>query len=141
MEVRNSRYAEEVAAVFRDAVFIRDLGIVLAGVGPGWCKAEVEVVAGHRQHLGRVHGGVLSSLAGHAALGAALSVAAAGDVLVAPEFNFRLFRAVASGRLLARATVIKSGALLIFVDADVYLEHAEQELLVARGSYTFTRAG
>jgi len=140
MKVRNKRYKEDVAEVFDKATFIRNLGIRLVEVTPGMCRAEVSVVADHLQHLGRVHGGVVSSLAGHAALGAAISVVPAGDILVAPEFNFTMFRSVDSGRLEARATVLKSGALLVFVESEVVSLQGEDVSLTAKGSFTFTRA-
>ena len=140
MKVRNNNYKQDVEAVFREATFIRELGIQLVNVEPGLCLAEVQVVPAHLQHLNRVHGGVISSLAGHAALGAAISVASEGDVLVAPEFTFQMFRGVESGVLQAKAQVIKGGALLIFTEAEVFYNDTTGEHLVAKGNFTFTRA-
>lgn len=140
MKVRNSNYMQDVETVFREATFIRELGIKLVTVEPGRCLAEVEVIPAHLQHLHRVHGGVISSLAGHAALGAAISVAAEGDVLVAPEFTFQMFRGVDSGLLQTTAQVIKGGALLIFTEAEVFYNDAAGEHLIAKGNFTFTRA-
>ncbi len=140
MKVRNERYEQDVAEVFDKATFIRNLGIHLLEVSPGKCSAGVLVVDEHLQHLGRVHGGVISSLAGHAALGAAISVVPGGEIMVAPEFTFTMFRSVNSGKLEGRAKVLKSGALLVFVEAEVFSVEDEQSLLIAKGSFTFTRA-
>ena len=140
MQVRNNNYKKDVEAVFLEATFIRELGIQLVNVEPGRCLAEVQVIPAHLQHLNRVHGGVISSLAGHAALGAAISVASEDDVLVAPEFTFQMFRGVESGLLQARAQVIKGGALLIFTEAEVFCNGTAGEHLVAKGNFTFTRA-
>ncbi|WP_035245633.1 PaaI family thioesterase [Desulfogranum mediterraneum] len=139
MKVRNPEYAQDVAAVFSGAPFIRELGVELEAVEPGCCRARVQVRPDHLQHLGRVHGGVISSLAGHAALGAAISVVPRGEVLVAPEFTFKMFRGVDSGLLQARATVVKSGAVLVFAESEVFSCTQERRQLLAKGSYTFTR--
>lgn len=140
MKARNNNYKKDVEAVFREATFIRELGIQLVDVEPGKCLAEVQVIPAHLQHLHRVHGGVISSLAGHAALGAAISVASKGEVLVAPEFTFQMFRGVDSGLLQTRAQVIKGGALLIFTEAEVFYNDTAGEHLIAKGNFTFTRA-
>ncbi len=139
MKVRNSDYKKDVEAIFTDAPFIKNLGIRLIEVEPGKCKAEVELTSGHLQHLGRVHGGVASSLAGHSALGAALSIVPAGDILVAPEFTFKMFRSAEMGILQARAHVIKSGALLVFAESEVFHLDGDVSHLVAKGAFTFTR--
>ncbi len=139
MKVRNNEYQKDVAAVFDNALFIKNLGIKLVTIEPAFCKAEVELTPEHLQHLGRAHGGVISSLAGHAALGAAISIVPAGDILVAPEYTFKMFRGVEKGHLQARAHVLKSGALLIFVESEVFHLYGGKTHLVAKGSFTFTR--
>lgn len=139
MKVRNVDYERDVHKVFENARFIRELGIRCTDVGVGSCRAEVRVVPGHLQHLDRVHGGVISSLAGHAALGAAISVVPAGDILVAPEFSFTMFRAVDSGLLQARATVIKAGAVLVFTESEIFHVEEGKTHMVAKGTFTFTR--
>ena len=125
---------------FQRAAFIRELGIRLHDVYPGCCSAALRIRPDHLQHLGRVHGGVISSLAGHAALGAAMSAASAGEVLVAPEFTFQVLRPVREDRIFCQAEVVKAGAVLIFTEARVYDGNSADGKQVARGTFTFTRA-
>lgn len=139
MKVRNANYEYDVHSVFDNARFIRELGIQCTDVGAGSCRAEVTVQPQHLQHLDRVHGGVVSSLAGHAALGAAISVVPEGEILVAPEFTFKMFRAVDSGLLQARATVIKAGAVLVFTESEILQLDENTTHMVAKGTFTFTR--
>ncbi len=137
MQVRNLEYATAVQGVFLNAPFVHQLGVRLESVKPGICRARLEITSHHLQHLGRIHGGVISTLAGHTALGAAMSVASPEVILVSPDQNLKLFRSADNGTLQAVATVIKAGAMLIFVESEVFLL-AAQPLLLAKGSFTFT---
>ena len=139
MEARDPDYQQAVEAVFTDAQFVADMRILLDGVTPGRCQASVELSDQHRQHLGLVHGGVIMTLAGHAALGAALSIAEAGAPLVLPSYSMNMMRGAKSGKLGAEAIVVKAGAALTFVESEVYAEPDGKRQLLAKGSFTFAR--
>lgn len=140
MQIRNRTFQADVQQVFRKAPFIHELGVRLKEIQPGVCWADLVIQPNHLQHLHRVHGGVISSLAGHCALGAAMSLAGAGETLVTPEFTFRMLRPVQAECITCKAEVIKPGAVLIFTEAYVYDGTNEDEKLIARGSFMFSRA-
>ena len=120
-----------VVRLFTEAPFVADMGIVPIRIEMGVCHAELQVGPRHLQHLGRAHGGVVTTLAGHAALGAATTIAGPGG-LVAPAFSLQLMRAVGPGQLIAKARVIKGGKKLIFIEVEI-VAGAD---LVATASYT-----
>ena len=120
-----------VVSLFTEAPFVAEMGIVPTQVETGVCHAELLVGPRHLQHLGRAHGGVITTLAGHAALGAASTVSGPGG-LVAPAFSLQLMRAVGPGPLTAKARVIKGGKKLIFVEVEIVAGLD----LVATASYT-----
>lgn len=139
MEARHPDFAVTVQNLFTEAAFVRDLGIELVSVAPGGCEARLEITPQHLQHLGLLHGGVTMTIAGHAALGAATSIADKNDVLVLPNYTMSMFRAAAAGQLVATAKVIKGGANLSFVESDVIHESVSGRRLIAKGSFTFAR--
>jgi len=128
-----------VARVFDEAPFVQLLEIRLEEVGPGRCRAAMTVSDKHLQHLGRAHGAAVTALAGQTALGAATSILSGEEQVVSPEFKMNLFRPAYSGLLKCEAKVIKSGRRLVFVESDVRSGEPEEEKLVAKGSFTFTR--
>jgi len=124
-----------VMRLFSEAEFVASMGIKAVALEVGFCRARLQIEPRHLQHLGRVHGGVVTTLAGHAALGAAATVCGVDEPLVAPDFSLRLLRGVDSGELIAEAKVLKRGRALVFVDVEVFA--ADQ--LVANASYTLMR--
>ena len=71
-----------VERVFREAEFVRSLGIELAAHGAGWCETRVKIHPALRQQHGLAHAGVLMTLADHTCGGAAASTVAGG------KYNF-----------------------------------------------------
>ncbi|MDX1617203.1 MAG: PaaI family thioesterase [Balneolaceae bacterium] len=134
-----------VARIFDDAPFVQLLEIELEEVGRGNCSTAVRVSDKHLQHLGRAHGAAVTALAGQTALGAAATLLSDDEEVVSPEFKMNLFRASYPGRLTCRATVVKSGANILFVESEVRSEvaakreNAGKDRLVAKGSFTFMR--
>ena len=141
MKTCNPEITTAVQSVFSDAQFVSNLGINLMTVEPGRCDADLELTPDHLQHLGVVHGGVVTTLAGHAALGAAMSIAeSSGPPLVTPNFNMNLLRSARAGRLVAEARVVAGGVTLIVVDVEVLNPDAGSRKLVAKATFTFARS-
>jgi acyl-coenzyme A thioesterase PaaI-like protein len=61
----NDANRREVERIFRDARFVRSLGIELTSCGSGWCETRVVVLPAHQQQHGFVHAGVLMTIADH----------------------------------------------------------------------------
>lgn len=136
MQALNPDFEADVGKIFADAPCVTNLDIRLISVEPGSCEAALEVSTKHLQHLGRIHGGVVTTLAGHTALGAAMSVASSSAVLVSPDFKMTMLRGSESGELRACARVLKTGGALTFVEVDVINDVENVSKLVAKGSFT-----
>lgn len=129
-------YRRVVEAGFADAAFLADLGIRLAGCGPGWCEATLELAPRHLQHTGVVHAGVLSTIADHTAGGAAMTVTPADGFILTTEFKIHLLRPGRGDSLFCRAQVLKPGKSFHVVESEVYALTAGARSLVAKLSGT-----
>ncbi len=137
MKSVNPEFKSAVAHIFDAANFIVQLGIRLEKVEVGFCEASLSVTEAHKQHLGRVHGGVISTLAGHTATGAVTSILDAGKIVVSPEFKINLLRAVQSENLFCQGQVLMPGNTLLVAEASVYDGKDASGKLVAKGLWTF----
>ncbi|TDF63288.1 PaaI family thioesterase [Cupriavidus sp. L7L] len=129
---------DTIAAGFRQAAFVNDVGIALADCGPGWCESTLATTARHLQHGGIVHAGVQATMAEHTAGAAATTILEAGQHVVTAEFKINLLRAVRSDRLRCRADVLKSGRSIIVVEADVFADVHGESVLVSRFNATMS---
>lgn len=117
---------------FRDAPFVAHLGLVLDGLGPGWCEARLDLQPWHLQQTGVAHAGVIATLADHCAGAAATTQLAAGEFVVTAEFKVNLLRPARGERLHCRAEVLKPGQALSVVEAVVFAEHGDKRQMVAK---------
>jgi uncharacterized protein (TIGR00369 family) len=122
-----------IAQLFRAAAFVQDLGIELVEVGEGWCETTLRITPRHQQQNGYIHAGVSATLADHTAGGAAGSLTAAGVGVLSIEFKINFLRPAVGERLRCRATVLKPGKSISFVEAEVF---SSEERLVAKASVT-----
>ena len=123
---------ERARAIFDEAPFIRELGIVLVEVTLGDCRSALPIHARHGQQDGRVHAGVVTTLADHTAGAAALSLAPEGQRVLSVEFKVNLLRAAQGPVLTCHATVLKAGRTLTVAEAEVF----SQDRLVAKATVT-----
>jgi uncharacterized protein (TIGR00369 family) len=124
-----------ISKMFQSAAFVQDLGIEFIDAGEGWCETTLRIAPKHQQQNGYVHAGVSATLADHTAGGAALSLAAHGFGVLSIEFKINLLRPAIGESLRCRATVLKPGRSISFVEAEVF-SISNQELLVAKASVT-----
>ncbi len=136
MEARNPNYKTAVRHILEIAPFIKELGLNLIDIGPGWCESELPVVEKHRQQDGYVHAGVLATVADHTAGCSGTSLVAANEYVLTAEFNISLLHAAQGERLHCRAEVIKPGRRLIVAESAVYAEQNGQSKLVAKARVT-----
>jgi len=87
MKIRNPEFKARVQRMFTDAPFIADMGIRLVSVEAGKCETMLDLGPQHRQHLGKIHGGVLATLAAHTAGGAATTILPESMAVTGIEFN------------------------------------------------------
>ncbi|MFN7955638.1 MAG: PaaI family thioesterase [bacterium] len=132
MDVRNADYRSLVQQVFERAGFVRELGIELVDVGPGWCETRLAVEARHLQQDGVVHAGVHSTLADHTAGASAATLVGADELVLTVEFQIHLLRAAPCAPLACRAEVLKPGRRFSVVESSVYSVGAGARELVAK---------
>ena len=132
MKPRRPDYADYVRNIFDRAPFIRDLGITIVDLGPGWCETAMAVAPRFLQQDGFVHAGVTTTLADHTAGGAAGTLIGPDEIVLTSEYNIHFLRKWRAERLICRATVLKPGAMLIVVEAEV----RSQDVLIAKMTAT-----
>src|SRR6202034_1870294 len=124
-----------VEQIFRPN-FLRSIGIELSGFGFGWCETQLKISPTLFQQHGFAHAGVLMTLADHTCGGAAASTVAEDRDVITVENTISFLRPAASAELFCRATVLREGQNLVFVEAEVMVEGDAGRVLVAKMSST-----
>ncbi len=109
------------------------LGMRLASVGPGYAEVELEILPGHGNSMGTLHGGVCASLA-DTALGIAHgSLLVEGELSTSVDLQVKFLRPVISGRLKAVGRVVRHGKTLTYAECEITNGDGQ---LVARANAT-----
>src|SRR4051794_19372709 len=111
-----------VEQIFRNARFIRTLGVELIGFGFGWCETKLEILPDHQQQHGFVHAGVLMTLADHTCGGAAASTVPDDKDVITVENKVSFLRPGSGAVLFCHGRVLRSGKTLIFTEAEISME-------------------
>ena len=125
-----------VEQIFRDAQFVRSLGIELTSFGKGWCETRVNVSPVLQQQHGFIHAGVLMTIADHTCGGAAASTMPDDKDVLTVENKVSFLRPALGKALFCRATVLRTGRTLVFVEAEITVENGESRVMVAKASST-----
>lgn len=131
-EVRNPDYADRVRAIFDEARFIQLLGIELSDCGPGYAESSLAVRPDLLQQNELIHAGVQATMADHTAGAAAGTLMAADQIVLSVEYKVQLLRAAKGSELRCRGEVIKAGSRFAAVEASVYCQAEEREVLTAK---------
>ena len=121
---------------FGQAPFMVDLGVEPTAVSAGRVTTVLRLAPRHLQHTGRVHAGVMASMADHSMGAAAQTQAPTGLWALTAELKTSLLRAAQGENLVCEAQVIKAGRTLSFTEAEVYTESGGQRTLVMKASAT-----
>jgi uncharacterized protein (TIGR00369 family) len=135
MQARNPAYEAKVRAIVDRAAFVGDLGIVVTGMGPGWCDSFVEVKPRHLQQNGFVHAGVLATMGDHTAGAAAGTLVAAEEGVLTASFQLNLLRPAKGARMCCHSQVLRQGRTLAVVESEMYADD-ERDKLVAKATVT-----
>jgi uncharacterized protein (TIGR00369 family) len=137
MKARNPGYDATVAAIFRAAPFIADLGVELVSVSVGQVQSRLAVTKRHLQQDGFVHAAVQTAIADHTAGAAAFSVIEAEQLALSLNLSVSLLRPATGDELLCRASVLRAGKRLIVAESEVFARAAAAaEVLVAKATVT-----
>lgn len=123
--------------VLESQPFSRMIGAELDAFEPGRAVLALSLKADHMQHLGTVHGGVLSYLADNALTFAGGSVLGANCVTL--EFKITYMRPARSGRLTAEAKVVNAGKRFAVTECRITAHDNGEETLVAAALGTISK--
>ena len=114
--------------------FLEHVGARLAESGDGYAKVELKVEAYHLQHLGFVHGGVISTLLDNTGWYAAMSQLDETHTSVTMQINIDYLKPAKGPLLLCEGRVIRRGKSKSFVE--IRMLGAKGELIAfATGNY------
>jgi uncharacterized protein (TIGR00369 family) len=122
--VRLARAREAFAAV----PYARLLGLELGEVSTGAVSIHLEVRDELKQNQGVVHGGAVASLIDTAAAFAVLTQIETGERVSTTDLTIHYLRPANSGRLTARARIVRGGRRLFVLSVEVT---DDREILVA----------
>lgn len=129
-------FKERVLQKLEKQYFMHHTGIELVAIEAGYVDAEVEPQQLHRQQNEFIHGGVIATIADIAMGFAAFTLVPENKGVVTSKLDIAYMRPAKSGKLIAKAAVIKQGNMLFYCETDILTQTAEEEILVARGYAT-----
>jgi uncharacterized protein (TIGR00369 family) len=137
MKPRNPDYEASVAAVFRSAPFITDLGVELVRVAAGQVESRLALARRHLQHDGVVHAAVHTAIADHTAGAAAYTLLEAEQIALSVSLNVSLLRPATGDELRCRASVLRAGRRVVVAESEVFARAgAAPDVMVAKATVT-----
>src|SRR2546421_13080258 len=115
-------------AAFASVPYARLLGLELGEIGPGEVSIHLEVRDELKQNQGVVHGGAVASLIDTAAAFAILTQLEIDERVTTTDLTIHYLRPTSSGRLTARARIMRGGRRLFVLSVEVT---NDQQILVA----------
>lgn len=127
----------DAKAVLAAQPFSELVGAQLTAFGDGRAELRVPLAEHHRQQDGVVHGGVLSYAADNALTFAA--GATVGPAVFTAGFTISYLSPARGDELIARAEVVRAGARLVTVNAELFDQRDGDEHLCAVAQGTVAR--
>ena len=134
--MNDNNYVVKTNQLFKEAAFVRDVGIQLVEVTPGYCLTTLPLEDKHLQQNGFVHAGVQATLADHTAGAAGGSLVPADKTVLSVEFKINLLRPAIGEKLVCEARVLKQGRTLTVTEAEVFVHAGEEKKLVSKATVT-----
>lgn len=113
--------------------FLEYTGAILKSFGKGEAEVELEIRPHHLQHLGFIHGGVISTLMDNAGWYAAVSDLPEGYTAMTMEIKINYLKPTSGTYLIASAKVVQQGKTSAFVTIE--LEDDKSLVAYATGTY------
>jgi uncharacterized protein (TIGR00369 family) len=137
MKPRNPEYEASVAAIFRSAPFIADLGVRLESVAPGRVASRLALSTRHLQHDGLVHAAVQTAIADHTAGAAAYTMLEPEQIALTLSLTVNLLRPATGEELCCRAMVLRAGKRTVVAESEVFAcTSSVPDVLVAKATVT-----
>jgi uncharacterized protein (TIGR00369 family) len=112
----------KVRASFARQTMMTTLGAELLDLGKGTARIAAPILPGSRQQQDAGHAALTFAIGDSAAGYAALTLFEPDDEIMTVEMKINLLRPAVGDRLIAEGRVIKSGARITVVQADVFAE-------------------
>jgi uncharacterized protein (TIGR00369 family) len=126
-ELDSARVARAREA-FASVPFAQLLGLELGEISPGAVTIHLDVRDELRQNQGVVHGGAVASLIDTAAAFAVLTQVEVNERVTTTDLTIHYLRPASSGRLTARARIVRGGRRLFVLSVEVA---NDKQILVA----------
>ena len=134
-KVKNPEYRERIEKYLKLQHFMHQMHFGLEEISPGKTSGVLQLEQIHRQQFGRVHGGVIATMADITAGFAAYTLVAENEHVVTGEIKLSYYSAARTDRLRAVGKVIKPGRRMHFCEADIFELHKDgSERLIARAT-------
>ena len=121
---------------FASVPYAKLLGLELGEISRGAVSIHLEVRDELRQNQGVVHGGVVASLIDTAAAFAVLTQLETNERVTTTDLTIHYLRPASSGRLTARARIVRGGRRLFVLSVEVT---NDQRILVATAVTTYIK--
>ena len=99
--------------------FLEHVGVELLKAADGVSRTSLEVQDYHLQHLGFVHGGVISTLLDNTGWYAASSSLPEGNTCVTMQINIDYLKPAKPGTLICDARVVQGGRRKVYVEVEI----------------------
>ncbi|ADO45446.1 MAG: PaaI family thioesterase [Hydrogenobacter thermophilus] len=113
--------------------FLEHIGAVVEELSKDRAILSIDVQEYHLQHLGYVHGGVISSLADNTGWYAVIANLSESKTSVTIEIKINYLKPAKMGKLKAVGKVIKIGKRVAFAVVEVYMQ--DELVAYATGTY------
>ncbi len=130
----NPLFRERVLRKLEGQEFMRHIGFEITRIDAGEVEGEMELRQVHLQQFGRLHGGVVTTLADIVAGFAAYTLAPESKDVVTGEIKVSYLRAGKGTHVRAVGKVLKPGRTLCFVESEVYAGSPGNWELIAKAS-------
>jgi uncharacterized protein (TIGR00369 family) len=127
---------ELVREIFANAPFLKTVGIELVECGAGTCTTRLTASPDIFQQHGYIHAGAVMTLADHTCGGAAATTVSETQDVITIETRVAFLRPATGSELTCRASVLRAGRTVVFVEAEVTGLRDGQPVLVAKASST-----
>lgn len=117
--------------------FLEHMGAALKSFGKGEAEVELNVRPYHLQHVGYVHGGVISTLMDNTGWYAAASNIDEGHTVMTLEIKINYLKPTSGNYLVASAKVKRQGSTTTFVTIE--LEDEGSLVAYATGTYAILK--
>ncbi len=137
MTPKNPDYEKTIRKKLEKQFFMHHIGFDLTKITPGYVEGELFLEEKHQQQFSYTHGGVIATVADLVMGFAAYSLVESHQGTVTSDLKIAYLRPGIGDKIIGRGSVIKSGNLLHFCEADVVCINSNgEETLIARGYAT-----